>query len=184
MATNHSDAQPPAWSHADVVEILEHAALFLQASVSGLKNERLDDQVVAEGATVRDIITHLAAWEGELLDEGQALSRGVARFNHSIAAGPVGGGCLLAPNGAASPWDEEQRRRRKEQPTGAIFLELEQAQHRLLAFARNLAPRKLGQAADLPWGRHATLADLLVTAAAHKRGHAEVIREWRTSQHF
>jgi len=185
MFTNHSNAgaQPPAWSHADVVQILEHAALFFQASVSGLKNERLDEERVVDEATVRDIVTHLAAWEGEFEREATQLARGNhARFDYRIEVGP---GCMLSAQPvASSAWEAQQRESRKAMATGAIFLELEQSQNRLLVFARQLAARKLQHETEFPWGRRGTLGDLLVTAASHKRFHAEIIRSWRTGGHF
>lgn len=186
MSTNHSadGVQPPAWSHDDVVQILEHAALFFQASVSGLKNERLDEEPVVGEATVRDIVTHLAAWELEFEREAGHLARSQnLRFEYKIDVAP---GCMLATAASHAPsaWEAEQRDKRRSMPTGAIFLELEQAQHRLLNFARQLAPRKLSHQTRFPWGRDGSLGDLLVTAASHKRYHAEAIREWRTGGHF
>lgn len=178
MSINHSDGTSSApkrsWSHADVIAMLEHAALFFQASVSGLKNEALDEEV-ADGATVRDIVIHLAAWEDEFLREATAARSSNARFDYRIAASPCASGWART-----SAWDEEQRQTRRESPTGAIFLELEQTHQRLMNFARSLSPRKLGHRAEWPWGGESTVAELLVVAAAHKREHAETIRTWRT----
>ena len=194
MARNHSDngvagaeSSPPLWSPTDVLAVLEHAAVFLQASVSGLKNDRLDEAPVVDEATVRDIVIHLAAWEDEFLREARhAARRHGATFDYALQPSAAVGGCMLAAIGtdATGAWEREQRQRRQDTPTGAIFLELERAQLQMLAFARGLSARTLANVADWPWGRRSTLAELLVTAASHKRGHAEAIRGWRTRGAF
>lgn len=197
MWRNHSDVGASqegsdpggagGWSPGDVLAVLEHSATFLQASVSGLKNERLDDQEVIDDATVRDIMTHLAAWEDEFLREAQhAARRGAAPFSWHIRPSASVGGCVLAAVAVDDDdrFDREQRERWRDEATGAIFLALERSQQQLIAFARSLTPRALAQQADWPWGRRSTLAELLVTAASHKRGHAEAIRGWRTRGAF
>lgn len=190
MSRNHSDPSASAadgWSQADVVAVLEHAAMFLQASVSGLKNDRLEEAPVVDEATVRDIVTHLVAWESEFLREAQQVARGRSVvFSYHIEPSAAVRDCLLARLGTdgLGGWEQEQRERRRDELTGAIFLELERAQQQLIAFARALPARALSHAADWPWGVRCTLAELLVTAASHKRGHAEGIRGWRTRGAF
>lgn len=190
MSRNHSDpsaSASDAWSLADVVAVLEHAAMFLQASVSGLKNDRLEEAPVVDEATVRDIVTHLAAWEGEFLREAQQVARGRSVvFDYRMQPSAAVGDCLLAALGTdgLGCWEQEQRARRRDEPTGAIFLELERTQQQLIALARALPARALSRTAEWPWGVRSTLAELLITAASHKRGHAEGIRSWRTRGAF
>ncbi|NDD28785.1 MAG: hypothetical protein EB084_11020 [Proteobacteria bacterium] len=193
MGINHSTSdetsrsgeaagEPRAWTHDEVVAILEHSAAFLQVAVSGLKNDRLDGQAVADEATVRDIVAHLAVWEAEFLREARLASRRDAadlgeRFD---PASPVGG-CLLSGFGCGDlEWERRHAEQLEKGETGTVFLALEKSQRVLLAFAKDLSPRALTHHADWPWGGSSTLAALLVTAAAHKRGHAEEIRSWRT----
>lgn len=173
-----------AASLTDVVAVAEHAALFLQASLSGLKNERLDEAVVAE-ATVRDIVMHLAIWEAEFLREVTAASRrSGTSFTPTFEPGSACGPCLMAGGSTAIAWERGEIEKRRGGSPGQVFLELEQTQHRLLGLVRALNDRRLRHVARWPWGRESTLGELIVLGASHKRAHAELIREWRTARHF
>lgn len=177
--------RPPEHTHAEIMEMLEHSAIFLQAALSGLKNERLENEPVVARASVRDIVSHLAAWEEEFYREARESARSASvRFDYSIEAGTVAGDCLLATLSGPGRWDDEQMQRRSNLGAGAVFLELEQTQHRLLEFVRRLPERKLRRPAVWPWGRCCSLAELLVVAATHKRAHAQLIRDWRARGRF
>ncbi|MBM3465779.1 MAG: ClbS/DfsB family four-helix bundle protein [Armatimonadetes bacterium] len=161
-------------SRDEVIERFEHARLFLQAAVSGIKNERLEGDKVGGQWTVRDIVAHLAGWEKEFHRAAKVMAR------RSHAAFP-----WQIPH--EDDWREfnaKQVALRQDRSVGEIFLELEQEQHAFTEWARRLTERQLAHEANFPWGGHGTLRDLLLMDAEHKIEHAHRIRAWRHAGGF
>jgi uncharacterized damage-inducible protein DinB len=158
----------------ELMEMLEHSRLFVGASLSGLKNERLETDRVNGVWTVRDIVAHLAAWEQEFWSEARLVARRARpKFDYSID-----------PSDDWKAWNAAQIAQRADRSAGEIFLELEKAQAGLIEFVRGLSERQLAHEAAYPWGGQGTLSWMLAMCAGHKVEHARKIREWRTSQRF
>lgn len=159
---------------ADLLERMEHAHLFLQAALSGLKNERLESDRLGGAWTVRDVMAHLAAWEKEFHEVARILARhNRPSFDHRIE-----------PTDDWRAWNAEQVERRRGMSVGEVFLEMEQAQLAFLQWAQQLPEGRLRHEAEFPWGGRGNLADLLRMVAEHKVGHAHRIRTWRHAGGF
>lgn len=157
----------------EVLERMGHARLFLQAALSGLKNERLAEKV-GEHWTVRDILCHLVAWEKEFHKEARAVVR---RNGHAFDY-------RIDPSDDWRAWNASQIEGRAGRATGEIFLEMEQEQAAFLEWLDGVPERRLRHASRWPWGGEGSVLELLSTCADHKVQHAVKIREWRTSQKF
>jgi hypothetical protein len=164
--------QGAVMNHAELLERLEHAKLFFQAAVSGMKLERMESELIGPQWTVRDLAVHLLGWEEEFFKEAQAVAR---RNQHTFDY-------RIDPADDWSAWNREQIEKRRQIPTGEIFLALEKTQLALLEWLRGLNPSRLAHEADFPWGGHGTLVELLLMMASHKVSHAQKLREWRSRE--
>jgi len=157
----------------EVLERMQHARLFLQAALSGLKNEKLSEKV-GEQWTVRDIVCHLVAWEKEFHQEARAVVR---RNRHAFDY-------VIDPSDDWRAWNAAQVEARAGRATGEIFLEMEQEQAAFLEWLSGVPERRLRHQSRWPWGGEGSVLELLSMCADHKVQHALRIRDWRTSQKF
>lgn len=167
-------ATPPFFNRSQLVEMLEHARLFLQAATSGLANDRLEGEPVNGVWTVRDIVAHLVGWERELHEEARAVvRRNGAVFTYTIDSAHDW-----------KEWNAQQVELRKGKSVGQVFLELEQVQLAVIEWVRGLPESRLHHEASYPWGGKGTVSWLLSILAGHKVSHGERIRAWRVTHNY
>lgn len=193
MTTPASDAREPrpSLSGPEIVSLLEHAGLFFQVAVSGLRNDVIEGEEVWPGVCVRDVVAHLAIWQQLFLQTAEALlGRDGAGADGTHPMPGEWGPCQLSVSDTtfrpeedaahlATGWHARELARRQSGAVGTVFVEFDRAHTRLLKVARRVKPRSLVHVGSWPNGGSGSLADLLVLAATHTQIHSQGIREWR-----
>ncbi len=136
----------------------EHQAL--DAILRRLSSEQMRQKVAGDW-TVKDILGHIAAYEGvQRVDLAAGLGRGKEE--------PV-----YFDN--FQPWNEQQYALRRDWTPGRITAELHENGARYLSLIKSLHEEDLIKQIRYPWGERGTVHQMIVEGLDHVREHREQI---------
>ncbi len=156
-------------SKADVLEQVRAARAELLDALAGLTEE----EMVRPGAvgiwSVKDVLSHLVAWEAELVT---ALSVNLSRqAKHAPAL-------LLIED--IDEWNAEQYHVSARRPLAAVLEDFHGVHRQLLSAIADLSEAALEHPLYFAWMEGEPLVTLIhETATWHEQEHAEDIRAWR-----
>lgn len=134
-------------------------------ATAGFEAKILENEPAVGSWSPRDVIGHLAAWEGEVIDGIDPLLGGPPPRHHPIKHIQTYNTMQAAVRGA-DPWE-------------FVAGDLAAARERLLARVARLAPEELTVRGPYPWGEIGTLEGLLRRQIRHLNEHAGQLEEWR-----
>jgi hypothetical protein len=146
-------------------ELEQNRAKILSA-IKGLSEAEVLDKNCLDGWSVKDVLAHLAAWEGRILNGARHLIDPLQPAPRPIDS-ILGWNNEMAAYNAQRPWPEVQ----------ANFLETRQE---LNDFLDKLSPHHWKQRGPYPWPRNqGTLAELITVIAEHDTEHIPALETWR-----
>ena len=135
------------------------------AALAGIPETELETAPAVGAWSARDVVGHLADWEGETLAAAAHILGGPKPRFHPIKDGQQYNS-LRAALWGTEPWQ--------------IALEdFARARGRAEAFLADLAPEQLQAIGPFPWGEVGRLGKLLEDLASHLDEHAAQLEEWR-----
>jgi len=146
-------------SKADFLERMRTARAALNEAISGLTEDQMSQDIVAGEWSVKDIIAHLAAWQGEVV---VALER----------VGPADSGALI--DESVDQWNARRVDERRRLPLVDVIQEFQDTHDKLLTLlaARSDERIPLGPAG---WDETSKLWWL----TEHDSEHTEAVRAYR-----
>jgi uncharacterized protein (TIGR03083 family) len=153
MTTDHIDI-------AGMLDRIDIAWRDFHASYAGLSDDELMIPGVTEGWSVRDLLAHVAVWDGEAL-----------RFLPGIVAEGRGAG-YDTYEGGIDAFNRRASEEHRDQSLAGIRQELAERHEQLLAYLRSLSDAQIS--GNMPF-RERLAADTW----DHYPDHAAAIRAWR-----
>ena len=149
----------------EVLARLAESRRALREAIQGLSEEQMTGVQVEGVWTIKDVLGHIACWEGTFLEPLQRYADG-APFEVEVIED------YLA-------WNDEQAACRLDVPLDAILDELAAIRQGLVAAASRLSAGQWQQRVPFPWGGAGTVAQALDGLSQHEREHVHTIRQWR-----
>jgi hypothetical protein len=148
----------------EAYEKIEASRLALFQTVEGLSEEDLLVPQVEGIWTIKDLLSHITAWEDECL---RPLRNFIARgeFDSQVIEDHDAYNMVLA--------DKKQRLSLRDVMKDLVRIRLE-----LLAQCDMLSEAQWEQPVSLPWGQIGTMADMLSGLAWHENEHVKTIQHW------
>jgi uncharacterized damage-inducible protein DinB len=144
---------------------LAESRRMLNQAVEGLSQEEMT-QVRVEGVwTVKDVLGHIASWEGTCLEPLRRYADG----------GPYV--VEVIENDMA--WNEEQAARKQDLPLDTILEELAAIRRGIVEAATRLPEERWTQSVPFAWGGEGTIADTLEGLYQHELEHVHNMRAGR-----
>lgn len=159
---------PDERDHDPVAELIDEiiaAHQRVDEATAGYDATVLETEPAVGSWSPRDVVGHLAAWEGEVLDGVESLLGSPAPRHHPIKHIQSYNTMQTAVRGT-DPWDFAAG-------------DLAAARDRLLARVAQLTPNDLAVRGPFPWGEIGTLEGLLRQQIRHLNEHAGQLEEWR-----
>jgi hypothetical protein len=150
---------------AGQVAALMEARRGLLRALAGASDDELTRRAGDGAWSIRDVLAHIAAWDGLLAG--------------SIAAW-LDGAAPPEPVGDIDLFNAQTAERASGEPVAATLIALAGAHEELLAAIERAGGR--GGAFTYPWGEHGDLSQAADDEAGHEREHTKEIAAWRGSQ--
>jgi hypothetical protein len=123
-------------------------------------------QVQVEGVwTIKDVLGHIASWEGTCLEPLRRYADG-GPFEVEVIED------YLA-------WNDVQAARKRDVPLDTILDELVTIRQGLVEAASRLSAEQWKQRVPFSWGGQGTIAEVLDVFYQHELGHVRSIQQWR-----
>lgn len=152
----------------ETLDNLAQGRQTLHQTIQGLSEAEMT-QVPVEGSwTIKDVLGHVAAWEGVFLKPLRRYAEGQP-FETEVVED------YLA-------WNDEQAARKRVVPLDAVLEELTAVRQGLVTAASALSAEQWEQRVPFPWGGKGTVAEALNGLQHHELEHMRVVRQWREGQ--
>jgi uncharacterized damage-inducible protein DinB len=147
----------------DTLAKLAESRQALHQALEGLSKEEMT-QIQVEGVwTIKDVLGHIASWEGTCLEPLQRYADGGPFEVQAIED-------YLA-------WNDEQAARKRDIPLDAILDELAAIRQGLVAAVSRLSAEQWEQRVPFSWGGEGTIAEVLDVFYRHELEHVHSIQQ-------
>jgi uncharacterized damage-inducible protein DinB len=137
----------------------------LHQAIEGLSEEEMT-RIQVEGVwTVKDVLGHIASWEGTCLEPLQRYADG-GPFEVEVIEDYL-------------KWNDEQAARKRDVPLDTILEELANVRQGLVEAASRLSAGQWKQRVPFSWGGRGTIAEVLDVFYQHELEHVRSIQRWR-----
>ncbi len=153
----------------EAIAKLRAARKELQETLVGISEEDWARPGAIQKWSLKDLLGHIAAWEGEVLRVIQAFAmQPEPHYSYSIS-----------DRNDFAVWNAEQIEQRKNRTLEQIRSEFEGSRRDLIQIIEGVTDQVLMRPKMTPWSELRTGFELLDEAAAHDLEHAKDVRSWR-----